>query len=205
MKAISVTDRGQKQALLLHLVDQDAQDIFKMFTDTKDTYDKAITKFDEYFLPRKNDALERYLFQKCKQNPGESIDSYVTILKSLIKTCNLTANTQNDASRDQVIVQRYSSKLLKRFLQERDFTLEKLQDIARASEAVEQTAQLEDANVNLRKLNQDILLSERRETKISNEMINLKITLNVTDVVHEHIAKQCMSLQWIRNVTIIER
>ena len=138
MNASGETEGGQKRAMLLHLVGQDAQDIFETFTDTGDSYDNAITKFDDYFLPKKNDAFERHLFRKCKQNPGESIDSYVTRLKSLIKTCNYAADIQNDAIRDQVIDHCYSSKLRKRLLRERELTLEKLPEIAILSEAAKQ-------------------------------------------------------------------
>lgn len=71
MIATGVTDSWQQRVLLLHLVGQDAQDISETFTDIVDTSDNTITKIDEYFLPRKNDALEKHLVRKCKQNPGE--------------------------------------------------------------------------------------------------------------------------------------
>ncbi|CAC5405611.1 unnamed protein product [Mytilus coruscus] len=55
----------------------------------------------------------------------------------------------NDAIRDQVIDMCYSTKLRRRLLREKDLTLEKVQDIARASEAADQhSAQFEEVHIN---------------------------------------------------------
>lgn len=148
MTASGVSEGGQKRALLLHLIGQDAQDIFETFTDTGDSFEDAVVKFDQYFLPKKNQPVERHVFRKCKQNENESIDSYVTRLKNLAKTCDF-GTMLNDAIRDQVIDMCYSTKLRRRLLREKDLTLEKVQDIARASEAADQhSAQFEEVHIN---------------------------------------------------------
>lgn len=165
LTATGVTDGDQKRALLLHLIGQDSQDIFETFEDTGDTYENAVAKFDEYFLPKKNDAFERHIFRKCKQNEGESVDAYVTRLKNLAKTCNFGA-LQNDAIRDQVIDLCRSTKLRRRLLREKDLTLEKLQEIARASEAAEQqSAQYEEVQVNRVKFRNKEETPKRQEFK----------------------------------------
>ncbi|CAC5396187.1 unnamed protein product [Mytilus coruscus] len=148
MTASGVSEGGQKRALLLHLIGQDAQDIFETFTDTGDSFEDAVVKFDQYFLPKKNQPVERHVFRKCKQNENESIDSYVTRLKNLAKTCDF-GTMLNDAIRDQVIDMCYSTKLRRRLLREKDLTLEKVQDIARESEAADQhSAQFEEVHIN---------------------------------------------------------
>ncbi|CAC5405118.1 unnamed protein product [Mytilus coruscus] len=148
MTASGVSEGGQKRALLLHLIGQDAQDIFETFTDTGDSFEDAVVKFDQYFLPKKNQPVERHVFRKCKQNENESIDSYVTRLKNLAKTCDF-GTMLNDAIRDQVIDMCYSTKLRRLLLREKDLTLEKVQDIARASEAADQhSAQFEEVHIN---------------------------------------------------------
>ncbi|CAC5385602.1 Cilia- and flagella-associated protein 70 [Mytilus coruscus] len=133
MTASGVSKGGQKRALLLHLIGQDAQDIFETLTDTGDSFEDAVVKFDQYFLPKKNQPVER---------------RYVTRLKNLAKTCDF-GTMLNDAIRDQVIDMCYSTKLRRRLLREKDLTLEKVQDIARASEAADQhSAQFEEVHVN---------------------------------------------------------
>ncbi|CAC5405090.1 unnamed protein product [Mytilus coruscus] len=123
MTASGVSEGGQKRALLLHLIGQDAQDIFETFTDTGDSFEDAV-------------------------NENESIDSYVTRLKNLAKTCDF-GTMLNDAIRDQVIDMCYSTKLRRRLLREKDLTQEKVQDIARASEAADQhSAQFEEVHIN---------------------------------------------------------
>ncbi|CAC5408377.1 unnamed protein product [Mytilus coruscus] len=62
MTASGVSEGGQKRALLLHLIGQDAQDIFETFTDTGDSFEDAVVKFDQYFLPKKNQPVERHVF-----------------------------------------------------------------------------------------------------------------------------------------------
>ncbi|CAC5388121.1 unnamed protein product [Mytilus coruscus] len=114
----------------------------------RDSFEDAVVKFDQYFLPKKNQPVERHVFRKCKQNENESIDSYVTRLKNLAKTCDF-GTMLNDAIRDQVIDMCYSTKLRRRLLREKDLTLEKVQDIARASEAADQhSAQFEEVHIN---------------------------------------------------------
>ncbi|CAG2218703.1 unnamed protein product [Mytilus edulis] len=148
MTASGVSEGAQKRALLLHLIGQDAQDIFETFTETGDTFEDAVAKFDQYFLPKKNQPVERHVFRKCKQNENESIDNYVTRLKNLAKTCDFGIML-NDAIRDQVVDMCYSTKLRRRLLREKDLTLEKVQDIARASEAADQhSAQFEEVHIN---------------------------------------------------------
>jgi len=170
INATGVTDKNQKRALLLHLIGQDAQDIFETFTDTGDDFDNAIAKFDEYFLPRKNTAYERRIFRMCKQTETESIDAYVTRLKTLAKTCEF-GDMLNDALRDQVIDQCRSSKLRRRLLRERDLTLEKLQEIARANEASEQqAAQYEDLPVRVNAIKN----RKEKETRHYNKKIDSK-------------------------------
>ena len=62
----------------------------------------VLGKLDEYFTPRKNDLAARYKFRKCVQKSGESLESYITRLKILIKDCDYDKERDN-SFRDQIV------------------------------------------------------------------------------------------------------
>ena len=47
----------------------------------------ALAKLTKYFEPKKNIPFERRLFRQAAQGPTENMDSYVTRLRSLAKSC----------------------------------------------------------------------------------------------------------------------
>ena len=61
--ASNVTDKKQQQALLLHLVGPEAQEVFETLTETGDDYDTALAKLDAYFKPEKNIPFEHHTFR----------------------------------------------------------------------------------------------------------------------------------------------
>ena len=48
-------------------------------------------------------TYERYRFNKCDQKEHETIDAYVTSLRTLAKTCNF-GQLENDLIRDRVVM-----------------------------------------------------------------------------------------------------
>ena len=62
--ALNITDNKQKRALLLYQAGQETQEIFDTLTDTGEDYKTAVTKLDEYFLPKKNVDYETFSFAK---------------------------------------------------------------------------------------------------------------------------------------------
>lgn len=58
-----------------------------MPTITASTFDRVKERFDSYFRPKRNAIFERYKFNSRIQEPGESVDSFVTALYSLAETC----------------------------------------------------------------------------------------------------------------------
>ena len=44
-------------------------------------------KFEDYCKPKRNLIVERYKFNTRRQNPGESVDHYITELKTLAASC----------------------------------------------------------------------------------------------------------------------
>lgn len=68
-------------------------DIANSFNVNFDTvvFDILISKFDEYFVPKLNIAMERHKFFTRKQMADENLESYVTVLKNLSKSCDFGA------------------------------------------------------------------------------------------------------------------
>ena len=114
-------DSARKRAVLLHLAGPEVQDIFLTFTDTGDTYDMAMTKLTKYFALKKNIPFERHLFRKTAQESEEPIESFITRLQTLAKSCNF--ENLEEAIRDQIVKKCSSGKLRRRFLREPDLTL----------------------------------------------------------------------------------
>ena len=47
----------------------------------------CMTTLENYFKPQRNVVYERYVFNSCEQNQGESVDSYVTCLRKFASSC----------------------------------------------------------------------------------------------------------------------
>jgi hypothetical protein len=73
--ASAIEDDTRKRALLLHLIGEETQDIFETYPPEKqgESYEEAITLFDNHFKVKKNVPYERSTFNRTKQEAGESI------------------------------------------------------------------------------------------------------------------------------------
>ena len=147
---IKDNEAARKRALLLHLAGPEVQDIFSTLDNTGDdrAYDTALEKLDAHFKPQRNIPYERHMFRQAEQSQGEAVDSFVCRLKTLAATCEF-GNNRDDFVRDQVIDKCHSNALRRRLLREKDLTLAKLQELARAMEAADQQAdKMEKLSVN---------------------------------------------------------
>ena len=50
-----------------------------------------------------NPTYERYLFRKRRQQPGESFETFVTDLKTILKVCEVPASFENELTRVLII------------------------------------------------------------------------------------------------------
>ena len=147
-----VKDPEQKLNLLLHCGGEKVQDIYDILIEQKeavedaeriallgeeDSCEKAIELLTQYFSPHINITYERHLFRQMQQEENETIDQFVTRLQDRAKYCEF--KDKDEQIRDQVI-QACKSQYLRRKLLEKgkDLTVERLQEIARSSEAVDQ-------------------------------------------------------------------
>lgn len=128
-----------KLAIFLHAIGPEALVIYNSFdygeNEDKTSLATVIEKFDKHFIGETNETYERYLFNKRMQQPTESVDEYVTALKTLAKTCNFCQCLHDSLIRDQIIIGIRDNTVRKRLLQERKLTLNRCIDMCRSAEA----------------------------------------------------------------------
>ena len=132
-------NKQRRRALLLHFAGPDVQDIFSTLPDTgtvKD-YEKAVTALNNYFVPKVNTAYARHTFRQLTQKPGETIQQFVTRLRSASKDCGYGTDTDNHI-RDEILTKCTSSYLRRKLLEEGEtLTLTRTLEIANQCEKIE--------------------------------------------------------------------
>ena len=142
-----VANADQKKAILLHTAGPQVQDLFETLQDpgpppghvgedNADAYEKTVRTLNAYFSPRANIPYERHLFRQIKQEEGETVDQFITKLRQQAANCNFT--NEEESIRDQVIDSCRSGSFRRKLLEEgADLTLQKVQQLARAMEALD--------------------------------------------------------------------
>lgn len=92
-----------------------------------------VKKFDEHCTPSVNETVERFRFFSRNQGPSEGIDSYVTELKVLAKTCNF-GTLRDTLIRDRIVCGSCNAAMRERLLREKKLTLDSCIDLCRAAE-----------------------------------------------------------------------
>ena len=142
---ISNSTENIKCATLLHVIGPDAIEIFNTFRwdeegdnegDDK-KMSKVLSKFEKYCTPKCNVTYERHQFNTRNQKEGESIDSYVTELRILSKSCEF-GDLSDSLIKDRIVCGVIMDTVRSRLLRETDLTLQKAVDICRAAEASSQ-------------------------------------------------------------------
>ena len=128
-----------KVGLFLHCIGVDALKIFNGFQfdnpEDRNDLNKIIEKFDQYTIEELNERFERYSFNSRNQEENESIDAYVTALRTLAKTCHFCDCMHDSILRDRIVLGIRDKHTRKRLLQERKLDLKKCIDICRSTEA----------------------------------------------------------------------
>ena len=126
-----------KSATFLHVAGPEALEVFNTLTfDNEDDQKKLsvlMEKFEEYCTPRRNVTWERHVFNTRRQQPGETIDQYVTDLKKKAKSCEF-GDLNDSLIKDRVVCGILSDKTRARLLKQPDLTLAKAIDMCRADE-----------------------------------------------------------------------
>lgn len=132
---------GVQVATLLTVIGEEAREVYSTFNDWDAEGDEkkikpVLKKFGEYCEPRKNIPFERFKFNRRVQEPGETYDQYRTALRKLADGCDFEAITPEEILRDRLVFGIRDSKVRERLLRETKLTLEKTDEICRASESM---------------------------------------------------------------------
>ena len=122
--------RQTKESTAIYQAGEATQEIFETLPKTGEDYDTAQAKLDAYFSPT---DYQIFQFHQAMEQPGETVDQFVTRLRKLAATCEF-----HDVSKEikSAIIQNCSSKQLRRYaLREDALTLDNLMAKARSLEA----------------------------------------------------------------------
>ena len=75
----------------------------------------VLQKFEEFYAPKVNITSERYKFFTRAQQEGESIDHYVTALRTLARTCDFR-DIRDSLIRDRIVLGVVNPRLSRRLL-----------------------------------------------------------------------------------------
>ncbi|KAK3745993.1 hypothetical protein QZH41_005776 [Actinostola sp. cb2023] len=129
---LNATGRDKKSeemqcSTLLTVAGEDAVEVYNTFELNEAEQKKIellISKFEQYCTPKKNVTFERHIFNTRNQVDSENIDTYVTELRKLAKSCEF-AQLQGSLIKDHIVCGIQSSEVKERLLREEDLTLEK--------------------------------------------------------------------------------
>ena len=101
--------------------------------ENRNNVEACMDALENYFKPQRHVVYERYVFNSCEQNQGESVDSYVTRLRKVASSCKFWTLT------DELIREKLVNSIIDRgtkgkLLREKSLTLDKEIDNARSYE-----------------------------------------------------------------------
>ena len=117
-------DEADDLLLSFHLSDQDA-----------DNYDIVFQKFADHYGGKRNLVYERVKFHQRSQQPGESIDGYITDLFRLAERCNFK-QLHDEMIRDRLVAGVPDTALSQKLQLDPSLTLDKALAQARQKETV---------------------------------------------------------------------
>ena len=94
-------------ALLLHTLGDEVLKVYYGFQfstpEDERTPTEIMRAFDKYAIGETNETYERYIFHTRKQGESETVESFITALRTLVKTSNFCDNCVSSGLRDQVL------------------------------------------------------------------------------------------------------
>lgn len=137
--ATGIVEKSQatRVATFLTVIGEEAVDVYNTFIWDEEgdnlKIEKVLEKFESFCNPRKNTIYERYMFFSRNQENGESIDHYVTVLKTLADTCEFGA-LKESLIRDRVVFGILDSSVRARLLRDSELTLQSATEKVRSAE-----------------------------------------------------------------------
>ena len=67
-------------------------------------FDIVVTKFKELCLGETNETYERFVFNSRQKNENETVDQYVTALRTLAQSCNFCNCLRDSLISDRLVI-----------------------------------------------------------------------------------------------------
>ena len=131
-------DGAVQVSALVYTMGSEAEDIltsFRLSEADSTNYDTVKDRFQAHFVHRRNPIYERARFNKRIQEPGETVDSFVTALYCLAEHCDY-GELREQMIRDRLVVGLRDANLAEKMQLDSDLKLEDAIKRARNSEAV---------------------------------------------------------------------
>ncbi|XP_068704489.1 uncharacterized protein [Montipora foliosa] len=130
-----------QRTTMLHCLGPTVQRILKTLPGEHKSLEEVKTALSGYFAPKWNVVAERYKFRLRAQKADESIDTNLSKLRELKKSCNF-GTLEVEMIRDQIVEKCSSRTFKEKLLQQDDLDLAKTIRIARSAETAVQEARL---------------------------------------------------------------
>ena len=95
-----------KTNIFLHVVGQSGLELYNTLTFDKEGDElklkEVLKKFEAHCSPKTNEVVERYKFNQCIQEPNESVDLFITNLKTLARSCEFE-DAKDSLIRDRIV------------------------------------------------------------------------------------------------------
>ena len=135
---LSEKDEEVQVDSLLYAMGSEGEDILKSFSlsaeDAK-KYDAVTKRFEGHFVKRRNTIYERARFNLRRQQPEESVDSFITALYTLVEHCGYS-DLRDEMIRDRIVVGLRDARLSEKLQLKANLKLEDAIKQVRNSEAV---------------------------------------------------------------------
>ncbi|XP_044757726.1 uncharacterized protein LOC123315889 [Coccinella septempunctata] len=123
-----------KVAILLNLIGDEGVEIYNTFKlqIEKTTLKGVMDNFEKHCQPKKNVVYERYKFLSCNQKEGQSMGSFITELKTMVKNCEY--ESEEEMVRDKIVMGIRDNGVRERLLQTEVLSLRKAIDVCQIAE-----------------------------------------------------------------------
>ena len=149
---------------LLYTMGETADDIFQWFglsDDDKKVYKTVKERFDSHFVKRKNVIYERAMFNRRKQEDGETVDTFITSLYSLSEHCNYGA-LREEMIRDRLVVGIRDSAVSLKLQMNKKLTLDEAVKLVREAETIKKQQPLLRSELQKESINSSAVASVRK-------------------------------------------
>ena len=125
--ANSIDEPNKKKAMLLTVIGPTAYRLMRSLVapqklDEK-TFKELVDAMKDHYCPKPSEIVQRFKFNTRARQPGESVSTYVSQLRSLAEYCNYGASL-NNMLRDRLVCGINDMQIQRRLLSKKDLTFE---------------------------------------------------------------------------------